>query len=242
VINCEGFMFTPTDCEPQEFAGTATSAQGAVAAISSHFEVGSCRALACHPKFSVFTGARPSRAESASLTAKLPYPTAAQRHPDERRAGQSRTAEQLPPRLTTLHKACSAVQFEANPAGCPAASIVGHTIVHTPLLPVPLSGPAYFVSHGGEAFPSLTIGPPGLRHDREPRRQPSHQQARSHEHHIQDGVRCALRHLRIDAPEGAVLGTHGVSAGARQRQPLRADADAADRIFSPKTAPSSGRP
>jgi hypothetical protein len=29
--------------------------------------------------------------------------------------------------------------------------------VHTPLLPVPLEGPKIFVSHGGEAFPSLVI-------------------------------------------------------------------------------------
>ena len=35
--------------------------------------------------------------------------------------------------------------------------MIGYAKVHTPLLPVPLEGPAIFVSHGGEAFPSLTM-------------------------------------------------------------------------------------
>jgi hypothetical protein len=56
-----------------------------------------------------------------------------------------------------LQKACLAKVFEANPAGCPPASAVGHATVHTPLLPVPLTGPVIFVSHGGEAFPSLIV-------------------------------------------------------------------------------------
>jgi hypothetical protein len=59
--------------------------------------------------------------------------------------------------LTTLQKACTAAQFNLNPAGCPAASDVGQAVVHTPVLPVPLVGPAYFVSHGGEAFPQLVV-------------------------------------------------------------------------------------
>ena len=49
----------------------------------------------------------------------------------------------------------SAVRHE--PRGLPAASDIATVIVHTPLLDVPLVGPAYFVSHGDEAFPDVEI-------------------------------------------------------------------------------------
>jgi uncharacterized repeat protein (TIGR01451 family) len=162
VIDRVGFMFNPTSCAPGSFAGTATSTEGAAAVISSHFQVGSCQSLKFAPNFKVSTSGKTSKADGASLTAKIVYPTGALG--SNQASSQSNIAsvkvdlpKQLPSRLTTLQKACTAAQFESNPAGCPAASIVGHATAITPVLPVPVTGPAYFVSHGGEAFPSLIV-------------------------------------------------------------------------------------
>jgi uncharacterized repeat protein (TIGR01451 family) len=162
VIDRPGFMFNPTDCSPMSFGGTAFSTEGASAAISSHFQVGSCQALKFQPNFKVSTSGKTSRLNGASLTAKIVYPTGDLGF--NQASSQSNIKlikvelpKQLPSRLTTLQKACTAAQFESNPAGCPAASVVGHATALTPVLPVPLTGAAYFVSHGGEAFPSLIV-------------------------------------------------------------------------------------
>jgi hypothetical protein len=164
VIDHEGFMVNPTNCDPQEFSGTAygtpppgQGGPGASAAVSSHFQVGACRALKFEPKFSVTTSGKTSKANGASLTAKVTYPSAPQGTEADIGYVKVELPKALPSRLTTLQKACTNAQFEANPAGCPPASFIGHAVVHTPLLPIPLEGPAIFVSHGGEAFPSLTI-------------------------------------------------------------------------------------
>ena len=162
VIDRAGFMINPTNCDPQAFSGTVTSYQGTLAAISSPFQVGSCRSLGFSPSFTAIASGRNSKANGASLSATLSYPnTPAGTGQATSQANIARVKvelpRQLPSRLTTLQKACTAEVFNANPAGCPSASIVGTAVVHTPVLPVALTGPAYFVSHGGEAFPSLIV-------------------------------------------------------------------------------------
>jgi hypothetical protein len=153
-IDRPGFMFNPTNCDQQQIKATITGAQGASAAVSSPFAVAGCAGLAFHPKFEVTTSGRTSKAKGASLDAKLTYPKGVEA---DIASVKVDLPKQLPSRLTTLQKACTAATFNANPARCPAASVVGIARASTPLLPVTLSGPAYFVSHGGEAFPSLIV-------------------------------------------------------------------------------------
>ena len=121
------------------------------------FQVTNCAALKFTPKFSVSTNAKTSKADGASLTAKVSEPAGSLGTQANFARVKVELPRQLPSRLTTLQKACTAAQFEANPAGVPTPSVIGHAKVITPLVPVPLEGPVYFVSHGGEAFPSLEI-------------------------------------------------------------------------------------
>jgi hypothetical protein len=162
VIDRSNFMFNPTSCAPMSFTGTATSIEHATAPLESHFQVGSCRELKFRPDFKVSTSGKTSRKRGASINVKVLYPTtppsANQANSQANIAGvKVELPKQLPARLTTLQKACLAAVFAANPATCPPASVVGYATVDTPVLAVPLTGPAYFVSHGGEAFPTLII-------------------------------------------------------------------------------------
>jgi hypothetical protein len=162
-IDRPGFMFNPTNCgapgqpSTQQVTGVISGSGEAKANVSSPLNVGACQSLAFKPSFTVATSGRTSKANGASLDARVSYPVGSFGTEANIASVKVALPKQLPSRLTTLQKACTAAQFEANPGGCPAASIVGIVKANTPLLPVELSGPVYFVSHGGEAFPSLIV-------------------------------------------------------------------------------------
>ena len=166
VVDREVFTFAPTDCDSLSVAGSVASTQGASAGVSSHYQATDCGRLAFKPKFTAASSGKSTKANGVGLSVKLVPPAqgphnalAGSAHAEEANIARVKVQlpKQLPSRLSTLQKACLAAQFAANPAGCPAGSVVGHAIARTPLLSNQLTGPAYFVSRGGEAFPQLVI-------------------------------------------------------------------------------------
>jgi hypothetical protein len=156
-IDRPGFMFNPTNCAPEQITAAVSGSGDAVADVASPFAAADCKSLAFKPQFKVATSAHTSKADGASLDAQVIYPQSVPGSEANIARVKVDLPKQLPSRLTTLQKACTAAQFDTNPAGCPPASIVGIVKASTPLLPVGLEGPVYFVSHGGEAFPSLIV-------------------------------------------------------------------------------------
>jgi hypothetical protein len=180
-INRLGFTFNPTSCEPMSITGTITGGEGGSSAVSVPFQVVNCNRLQTITSNSLKQNEQPQR-KRKSRHVKLVAPHEGPQVTTPGNASGTGTGtgsgssgssaqteeanisrvkvdlpKQLPSRLTTLQKACTAVVFDANPAACPAASIVASAKAITPILPVPLEGPAYFVSHGNEAFPQLIL-------------------------------------------------------------------------------------
>jgi hypothetical protein len=149
------FTFNPTSCEKQSIQTTLTSLEGQVAHVSTPFQVTNCVGLGFNPRFEVSTQGKTSRADGASLDAKLIYPLG--KKLANVKNVKVELPKQLPSRLTTLQKACPDHTFEENPESCPEASRIGQARAKTPVLPVELTGWAYFVSHGGAAFPNLVV-------------------------------------------------------------------------------------
>jgi hypothetical protein len=151
------FQFNPTNCDKMAVTGTIHSSEGASSTLSIPFQVTNCAALAFKPSFKVSTNGKTSKKLGASLHVKLAYPKAPFGSQANIKSVKVSLPKQLPTNLLAIQHACPHQTFEANPAGCESGSIVGHATATTPLLPVPLSGPAYFVSYGGAKFPELVI-------------------------------------------------------------------------------------
>ncbi len=147
------FMLNPTNCGVLATETTLTSTQGATDSLSTPFQATGCNSLAFNPAFSYSTNAYTTKRNGASLNVKVSEPAG--------NANMKSVAATLPLKLSSressLKQACPEKTFAANPGSCATGSQVGSVKVSTPTLPGTLSGIAYFVSHGGAAFPDLDL-------------------------------------------------------------------------------------
>jgi hypothetical protein len=142
-----GFMVNPTSCDPTQITGQVASAQGAVAAVSSRFQVGSCAKLGLKPELTLsLSGKGQTRdgghpAVSAVLTQK----------PGQSNLKKVRVALPLSlaldPDNAESDGLCSFVEGSKPDPKCPASSLVGKATAVSPILNEPMTGPVYFVKN-----------------------------------------------------------------------------------------------
>jgi hypothetical protein len=155
-LTAHEFVLNPTGCGPKSVSGTVYSTLGGSASVSSPFAASGCRNLAFKPALSGSTEAVSTKLNGTGVKVKIAYPPSG---PAESNVAKVVVGfpKQLPVRLGTLQQACRANVFEANPAACPKASMVGTAVAHTPILAAPLAGPAYLVSYGSAKFPDVVF-------------------------------------------------------------------------------------
>jgi hypothetical protein len=156
-IDRANFMFNPTNCTEQQITATLAGNEGARAAVSNRFEVGGCRNLAFKPRLTATVTSRAGARDGASLDIKLKRPNLPLGAEANLAAMGVALPGQLPVRLTALRNSCPQPTFTSNPAACPSASIVGIARASTPVLPVQMVGPLYFVAHGRDRFPAPVV-------------------------------------------------------------------------------------
>ncbi len=156
-VNREHFTFNPTNCSPLAMTGAITGFEGASQPLSVPFQVTNCATLKFTPQIQAYVGGHASRADGSSLFVKISYPKGALGSQAWVNEAKLQFPKQLPAELRTIQKACAAATFEHDRGACPPQSQIGHAVVDTPVLPVPLQGPVYFVSNGGKEFPEAVL-------------------------------------------------------------------------------------
>ena len=150
-----GFITLPTFCgPPQTTTLTVESHAGEKAVAKAVTPTGTlgCDKVPFSPEIAASTPARTTRTDGAGLKVVVSQ--------DPGEANIKSVSVQLPKvfsaRGTTLALVCPDATFRADPATCPPGSRVGKAEAVTPLLPEPISGPAYLVGVSGQ-LPTLEV-------------------------------------------------------------------------------------
>ncbi len=160
------FTLDPTSCAPMSIEGVVGGSEGALATAKIPFQMANCTSLPFKPKLMAITKANGEfQGHGASLHIAIAAPPGG----SNLRSLKLDLPQRLPARLATVQQACPESVFDSDRAACPKASVVGSASVATPILGVPMSGPAYLVAKGSAsgararasgpeaAFPDLVL-------------------------------------------------------------------------------------
>ena len=151
------FIINPTSCEEQQILARISSAQATQITATNRYALADCKILTFKPKLAASTTARTSLANGVGLDIKLKLPRTEPGTAANLARLKIALPRELPTRLTSLQHSCPAAQFDANPAQCSSASIVGVARAHTSIVNDEMVGPVYMVSHGHDILPSPII-------------------------------------------------------------------------------------
>ncbi len=152
-VNRPGFLFNPTSCAALPFGGSVVGSAGTSEAIGGTLTATGCGNLPFAPAITASTSGSTSSNNGASLSVTVTQPAGGA---NLRSVGIT-LPKGLSARLSTVQQACPAATFAANPAGCPAGSVVGTSTAATPVLTAPLTGSVYLVSQGAAGLPTLNV-------------------------------------------------------------------------------------
>jgi hypothetical protein len=152
-VDRPNFLQNGTNCSPQSGSGSFTSTGGATFNTTfAPLTLTGCSQLGFSPSITATTDASASTTVGADLDVKV---TATPGQANMRSVAMT-LPKQLSPRLPTIQGACLKATFAANPASCPATSVVGTATASTPVLSAPLSGSVYLVANGN-ALPTVNV-------------------------------------------------------------------------------------
>ena len=139
LIDREGFMLSPTSCDPTQVTGSATSVHGQADDLETHFQVTSCGQLPFAPKFSTSVPGE----QDLRRNAHPRYTTVLETRSGDANLDYVRVT--LPRGIFldqgNLSNICTRKQYEDE--ACPPESEIGYAVADTPLLDEPLEGPVY---------------------------------------------------------------------------------------------------
>ncbi len=153
-VDKPGFIIAPTSCARKSVGAQIQSVAGAVANVSSRFQVGNCAGMPFRPKMSLKIGGRGRTRPGITV----PFQTVIKMTPGQSnmRSVRVNLPDNINARLPVINRnSCALAVFQAG--RCPESLAIGTATAITPLLRDPLRGKAYFVRNPARRIPDLVV-------------------------------------------------------------------------------------